>query len=220
MVSLAKDGDTIKYWDAEPPSPPSSPPSRVIDEEEEEGGERVGLLGEEGEDSGDISKGTSYQPGSVGSEMKILFPVAWQTVLATVLQSMTQQVTVLFVGHIGVVELGAAALASMWVNITGVSIVYGGASALDSLASQAYGAKSYAAVGLWSLRFLLIVTIMCIPICCSWWFGCAPVLRLIGIDEETAVKSELFCRVYTLWMWPTYAASLPLVAHAPLLVLA
>lgn len=191
-----------------PPSPPSSPPSRVAESDEEElaEDEREGLLGLYGEeDSADISSGSSYQPGSIGSEMRILFPIAWQTVLATVLQSMTQQVTVLFVGHIGVVELGAAALASMWVNITGVSIVYGGASALDSLASQAFGAKSYAAVGLWSLRFLLIVTIMCVPICCSWWFGCAPVLRMIGIDDETAIKSELFCRVYTLWMWPTFA---------------
>jgi MATE family multidrug resistance protein len=191
------------------PSPPSSPPSQVVesDDEEEVEDEREGLLGLYGQDdsSADVSIGSSYQPGSIRSEMRVLFPIAWQTVLATVLQSMTQQVTVLFVGHIGVVELGAAALASMWVNITGVSIVYGGASALDSLASQAYGAKSYTAVGLWSLRFLLIVTIMCVPICCSWWFGCAPVLRLIGIDEETAIKSELFCRVYTLWMWPTFA---------------
>ena len=34
MVSLAKDGDTIKYSDAESPSPPSSPPSQEMDEEE------------------------------------------------------------------------------------------------------------------------------------------------------------------------------------------
>jgi Na+-driven multidrug efflux pump len=182
------------------PPPPPEPASDSDDEDE-----REGLLEgtDEAADSGDISTSSSYQPGSMTSEMKMLLPIAWQTVLATVLQSMTQQVTVLFVGHIGVIELGAAALASMWVNITGVSIVYGGSAALDSLASQAYGAKSYTAVGLWTARFLLIVTLMCVPICASWWFGCAPVLRMIGIDEETAVKSEVFCRIYTLWMWPT-----------------
>ena len=182
----------------EPPEPP------VAHDEEE----RAGLLAEEEDsqyDSADISEKPGYVPGHTWGEAKILFPIAWQTVLATVLQSMTQQVTVLFVGHIGVVELGAAALASMWVNITGVSIVYGGASALDSLASQAFGAKSYTMVGLWAMRFLMIVSLMCIPICCSWWFGCAPVLRLIGIDEPTALAAQTFSRVYVLWMWPTFA---------------
>ena len=50
--------------------------------------------------------------------------------------------TVLFVGHIGVMELGASALATMWVNITGLSIVYGGASALDSLAAAMVASAS------------------------------------------------------------------------------
>jgi hypothetical protein len=92
-------------------------------------------------------------------------------------------------------ELGASALATMWVNITGLSIVYGGASALDSLAAQvrlkgggaphahrapsltvppraahrqAYGAKAYPMVGMWSLRFTLIVSLLCVPICLAW----------------------------------------------------
>lgn len=147
----------------------------------------------------------AVEEGTLCSELHELFPLAWQTVLATVLQSMTQQVTVLFVGHIGVTELGAAALATMWVNITGLSIVYGGSTALDSLAAQAHGAKNFTLVGLWTMRFLCIVSLMCFPICGAWWYGCAPVLRAIGIDEQTAQLSQQFARVYTLWMWPTFA---------------
>ena len=42
-----------------------------------------------------------------------------------------------FVGHIGAAELGAVALGTMWVNISGLSIVFGGMGALDTLCSQA-----------------------------------------------------------------------------------
>ena len=90
-------------------------------------------------------------------------------------------------------------------NITGLSIVYGGSTALDSLAAQAHGAKNYSLVGLWTLRFMCIVSLMCVPICAAWFFGCAPVLRAIGIDNRTAALSQKFARVYTLWMWPTFA---------------
>ena len=130
--------------------------AKEVQQQQEEAEERAGLLDasdsdegdggsiyQPGKDAGNICLKPGYRPGTVWEEAKKLLPLAWQVVLATVLQSMTQQVTVLFVGHIGVMELGASALATMWVNITGLSIVYGGASALDSLAAQAYGAKSY-----------------------------------------------------------------------------
>jgi hypothetical protein len=92
--------------------------TRHLSDEEEQ--EDRGLLAPEAEKTGSLYGGSSgsadpagYVSGTLYSELRQLFPLAWQTVLATVLQAMTQQVTVLFVGHIGVTELGAAALATM-----------------------------------------------------------------------------------------------------------
>ena len=180
--------------------------------EEEQGDERQGLLGSAS--SSAESEGALAEPSAAielggrtaWAQWRILFPTACQVTAQFLISSSTQQVTILFVGHLGVVELGAAALATMWVNITGLSIVYGGRSALDTLASQAYGAKNYQLAGLWSARFMAIVTLMCVPIAFAWWAACGPVLRAIGIDPVTAEAGEVFCRAYIPWMWPMFCA--------------
>jgi MATE family multidrug resistance protein len=51
--------------------------------------------------------------------------------------------------------IGAATLGSMMCNITGYSVLYGMGTALDSLLSQAYGAKSYSLVGLYAQRAMV-----------------------------------------------------------------
>ena len=60
------------------------------------------------------------------------------------------------VGHMGTEELAAVALGNMWVAMVGMTLVYGGFSGLDTLASQAYGAKNYAMVGLWTQRATVV----------------------------------------------------------------
>jgi MATE family multidrug resistance protein len=50
---------------------------------------------------------------------------------------------VFFVGHLGATELAAISLANVYCNVTGFSLLYGTLSALDTLASQFYGAQNY-----------------------------------------------------------------------------
>ena len=142
--------------------------------------------------------------GSICDELKNLWRVAWPTAVSTLLRSGTQQVTVMLVGHIGAAELGAVALGTMWVNISGLSIVFGGMGALDTLCSQAYGARNFKLVGLWAQRGLLIIACLCVPIFFLWFFGTHPILMLLGIDEATAAKSQEFTRIQTLWMLPIF----------------
>ncbi|KAG2439264.1 hypothetical protein HXX76_004625 [Chlamydomonas incerta] len=56
-------------------------------------------------------------------------------------------VTLAFVGHLGKQELAAAALATSLVGIVGRTVMYGMVGALDTLASQAYGAGNLDAIG-------------------------------------------------------------------------
>ena len=143
--------------------------------------------------------------GSTRTELGFLWRVAWPTAVATLLRAGTQQVTVMFVGHlVGAQALGAVALGTMWVNISGLSIVFGGMSALDTLCSQAYGAKNYKLVGLWAQRGLVIIWCLCIPIFFLWFFGASPILHLIGIGEEQAALAQDFTRIQCLWMLPVF----------------
>ena len=91
----------------------------------------------------------------------------------------------MFVGHMGGSELGAVALGNMWCNVTGYSIQYGGLTALDTLASQAFGAKNMRLVGVNAQRALAIVGLLCIPITALWWFATGPVFELMDIEAET-----------------------------------
>ena len=101
------------------------------EQEQEQGDERQGLLGSgsaESEGAAQPSAAIELGGRTAWAQWRILFPTACQVTAQFLISSSTQQVTILFVGHLGVVELGAAALATMWVNITGLSIVYGGRS--------------------------------------------------------------------------------------------
>ena len=83
-------------------------------EEEEHSGEteRASLLDGAAEPSEPV-----VLEGSLTEEMRKLAPIAGQTTVSMLLgMGMMQQVTVFFVGHIGVIELGAAALGTMWAN--------------------------------------------------------------------------------------------------------
>jgi len=117
-------------------------------------------------------------------------------------QGVMQQTNVMFVGHLGTVELGAGASGNLWAGITGRSILIGGLSSLDSLASQAYGAKEYAHIGTLTQRAALIVTLLCIPIGLSWVFLTGPVLALLNFPLEQAALAQTYTRILVVGLWP------------------
>ena len=122
--------------------------------------------------------------GGMFSELAGMWAIAWPTMIAALMRSGTQQTTMILVGHLGVNELGAIAMGNMWVSVTGMMIVFGGMGALDTLCSQAYGAKNYKLVGLWAQRGLLIILCLCVPIFFLWFFTTSIVLQLIGNQKD------------------------------------
>eukprot|EP01051_Picozoa_sp_SAG22_P003392 SAG22_NODE_164_length_16817_cov_61.573573_11_plen_184_part_00 len=96
-----------------------------------------------------------------------LAKLAWPLSLTFGLQQASQQVNIMFVGQLGPTQLGAVVLATMWANISGTSIVMGGMTALDSLASQAFGAGEFHTVGILLQRCAAIITLLTVPICAS-----------------------------------------------------
>ena len=57
-------------------------------------------------------------------------------------------------------------------------------------------------MGTWAQRGCVLLSLMCLPIGCLWVFGTAPMLRLLGIDEDVAALSALYCRINLLGLWP------------------
>ena len=86
----------------------------------------------------------------------------------------------------GSVELGASALASMFVNVSAWSISYGTTTALDTLCSQAWtGAKDKTIIGVHLQRAYLVLSIMFVPIACIWW-NAEPIMLSLNQDPELA----------------------------------
>ena len=129
--------------------------------------------------------------------------LAYPIVVANLADQLSKQVTSMLVGHLSPVFLGASTMGMMFVNVTGISLCFGGMSSLDTLCSQAFGARNFHLVGTWAQRATLMLTfIMCPIIICVWLFASAPVFRLLGLDDETAELAADFCRLYCWGLWP------------------
>jgi len=123
----------------------------------------------------------------VAVEMREQGSMALPVVFAYAAQHALILVLFAFVGRSveGENALAVAGLGSMWVNFSGVSIVVGLGSGLETLASQAYGAGKYRLVGVLSQRALVVLTASCVPIVFTWLFA-SPLLQAAGIEPAMA----------------------------------
>ncbi len=89
-------------------------------------------------------------------------PVSLSTLLTYVIPS----ISLIFVGHASKDDswLAGAGLASALSNVTGSAIVQGLLTALDALASHAYGSGSFKRVGTLYQRSLLVLAAAFVPV--------------------------------------------------------
>ena len=120
------------------------------------------------------------------TEIKGLFTLAWPTVLSYFFYHLISMITLFFTGRVGEVELAAGTLAISFINVTGPSIYIGLASALDTLSSQAFGAKNYRMVGIVLQRGVWILGITCLL---TWvlWIN-TELLLLVAHQKSTVAQ--------------------------------
>ena len=119
---------------------------------------------------------------------------------ATYLTSyMSNILSAAIVGHLGARAIGAAALATTYANASGYAVLYGTASAIDTLSSQAVGAGNLRRVGLVRQRGLLVLMALALPIGVAW-MSCGAVLRACGQDPELAVMAQRYIQILVLGM--------------------
>jgi MATE family multidrug resistance protein len=117
--------------------------------------------------------------------------LALPLVFGSVAQNAVSVINLIFVGHEGESELAASSLAMVFCNVTGISLLYGMLSTMDTLASQAYGAGNYRRVGIILQRSLVIVTLQMIATAVIWLFS-GPILSALGIEPDVAPLAARF----------------------------
>lgn len=114
-------------------------------------------------------------------------------VVTLLLQFSLNFISIYYVKQFGENKLAAASLSNTIYYVSGSAIFNGFATSLDTLCSQAYGAKNYYNVGLYCQRCFLLMLIVLVPLT-FFHFNCATTfIKRFFIDDPEIVES---CNAY------------------------
>lgn len=121
--------------------------------------------------------------GGFGQELKRVSYMAAPMVVVTVSQYLLRVVALMMVGHQGELSLSSVAIATCFTNVTGFSLLFGMAGALETLCGQAYGAEQYQKLGIYTYCAVLSLTLVCLPVSLLWIYV-DKLLTLLGQDPS------------------------------------
>lgn len=105
-------------------------------------------------------------------------------------------VSMSFIGHIGKHELSAAVLGTSLFNVTGLSILIGLCSAMETLSGQSFGAKNYSSLGI-ILQRALLVTAAASVLIIAFWTNMGKLLILLGQDAAISQLAARYIQMLT-----------------------
>ncbi|KAL0381425.1 UNVERIFIED_CONTAM: protein DETOXIFICATION 1 [Sesamum angustifolium] len=149
--------------------------------------------------------------GGFVQELKNVSYIAAPMVTVSVLQYLLQVVSVIMVGHLGRLTLSSVAIATSLTTVTGFSLLSGLVGGLETLCGQAYGAKQYDKLGIYTYSAIFSLALVCIPVCVLWLFM-EKLLVLMRQDPLVALEAQK----YSLWLIPALfggAISKPLIRY-------
>ena len=129
------------------------------------------------------------------SEFITINKLAWPCAVTAFGSQMLPVISLFFAGHIGKgVYLDGAALALSFSNITCKSVIIGFSSGMDTLCSQAYGAKKYRLLGVYFQRAVVISFVWCLPIL-ALCLNAEPILKFINQDPDVAAVAGKYLKI-------------------------
>lgn len=97
------------------------------------------------------------------------------------------------------VVFAGVSLSNMFANVSGLSILIGMTTAVETLGSQHNGAGNYREVGVVLQRSLLILSTLCLPILVLWLVS-YDIFLALGVEHDVCVVIRNFMRIRTLTM--------------------
>ncbi|KAG6557900.1 hypothetical protein Mapa_000077 [Marchantia paleacea] len=173
-----------------------------------EGGSFVSVTGPRNEectkqvDGGEKRLGTELETPTTREEFKTQVLIAVPMMFMNLLQFSIPMVSVMFVGHLGELELASASLATSITNVLGLYILLGMAGALETLCGQAYGAKQYHMLEIYVQRAVFVLCCTCVPLT-MLFLKMEMILLLVGQTPEISSKAA----EYVVWLLPSLYAS-------------
>ncbi|KMZ74621.1 MATE efflux family protein [Zostera marina] len=143
------------------------------------------------------SEPTTDRKNLISSEIKKQVRLAGPIIIINVFLSLLQIISIMFVGHLGEVQLSGASLATSMAGVTGFSPMVGLACALDTLCGQAFGAKKYSMLGVQAQRGMVSICILFIPVAVIW-ANVGNILLLL--KQDVAIANE--AGIYAKWFIP------------------
>ncbi|CAG7904340.1 unnamed protein product, partial [Brassica rapa] len=161
------------------------------------------LVGEEEEDEQVNMREGFFQ------EMRRLGYIAGPMVAVNSSMYFLQVISIMMVGHLGELFLSSTAIAVSFCSVTGFSLVFGLATALETLCGQANGAKQFEKLGEHTYTGIFALFIVSIPLSILWSYM-GEILCFIGQDPLVSQEAGKFAT----WLIPAlfaYATLQPLV---------
>ena len=128
---------------------------------------------------------------SIVHEVKKLFQLSSALVISSLASFLVPMMTLSFVGHLGKNELSVVVLAASFFNVTGYASIVGSLGALETLISNAHGARAHLEKGVILQRSLLITMVMCCVVI-LFWTQMERIMLLAGQEEVLAKKASWY----------------------------
>ncbi|XLT60483.1 hypothetical protein HN873_053087 [Arachis hypogaea] len=140
-----------------------------------------------------INGGVVSSESAFLKELKRVSSMAAPMVAVTVSQYLLQVVSLMMVGHLGVlVSFSGVAIASSFAEVTGFSVLLGMAGALETLCGQTYGAEEFRKLGNYTCCAIITLILVCVPITLMWIFT-DKILMLFSQDPAISHAARAYC---------------------------
>ncbi|KAL0742530.1 hypothetical protein Bca4012_084043 [Brassica carinata] len=140
---------------------------------------------------------TTWHRGQLTVELKNVCRLAAPMATVTSALYLLPVISVMVAGHNGELQLSGVALATSFTNVSGFSIMFGLAGALETLCGQAYGAKQYEKLGTYTYSAIASNIPICFLISTLWIF-IDKILISLGQDPDISRVAGS----YAFWLIP------------------